>query len=120
MLKKEIYKILKSNLFFFLLLTTIVFSLYGKSINFDFTYHDDNSLILEKADFLSHITNIPKLFVTSCYYSGDFQYYRPILNLSFLVETSIFGFNTKIYHITNIILFILVLYLMYILLLSFM
>ena len=116
MLKKEIYKILKSNLFFFLLLTTIVFSLYGKSINFDFTYHDDNSLILEKADFLSHITNIPKLFVTSCYYSGDFQYYRPILNLSFLVETSIFGFNTKIYHITNIILFILVLYLMYILL----
>ena len=88
-------KFLKSNLFFFLLLIVIVFSLYGKSINFDFTYHDDDGLILEKADFLSHITNIPKLFITSCYYSSKFQYYRPILNLSFLIETTIFGLNTK-------------------------
>lgn len=110
-------KILKSNLFLFLLLTLVVFSLYGKSIFFDFTYHDDNSLILEKADFLSHISNIPKLFITSCYYSNDFQYYRPILNLSFLIETCTFGFNTKIYHLTNIILFILPLYLMYVFLL---
>lgn len=107
-------KFLKSNLFFFLLLTAVIFSLYGKSINFDFSYHDDINLILEKADFLSNITNIPKIFITSCYYSNDFQYYRPILNLSFLIETSIFGLNTKIYHITNIILFILALYLLYV------
>ncbi|MBR3627755.1 MAG: glycosyltransferase family 39 protein [Elusimicrobia bacterium] len=107
-------KFFKSNLFFFLLLATAVFSLYGKSINFDLTYHDDDSLILEKADFLSDFKNIPKLFLTSCYYSEDFQYYRPVLNLSFLLETSIFGLNTKVYHITNIILFILALYLMYI------
>ena len=111
-------KILKSNLFFFLLLTIVVFSLYGKSISFDFTYHDDDSLILEKADFLSHITNIPKLFLTSCYYSNTSQYYRPILNFSFLLETTAFGLNTKIYHLTNIILFILALYLMYVFLLK--
>lgn len=109
-----VLKFLKSNLFFFLLLTTTVFSLYGKSINFDFTYHDDDGVILQKVDFLSHITNIPQLFLTSCYYSDDFKYYRPILNLSFLLETSIFGLNAKIYHSTNIILFILVLYLMYV------
>lgn len=106
-------KFFKSNLFFFLLLTTIVFALYGKSINFDFTYHDDNSLILEKINFLSDIKNVPNLFTTSCFYSNNFQYYRPILNLSFLIETSIFGCNSKIYHLTNIILFILTLYLMY-------
>lgn len=111
-------KILKSNLFFFLLLTIVVLSLYGKSISFDFTYHDDNSLILEKADFLSHITNVPKLFLTSCYYSDTSQYYRPILNLSFLLETTAFGLNTKIYHLTNIMLFILALYLMYVFLLK--
>ena len=109
-----VLKFLKSNLFFFLLLTTTVFSLYGKSINFDFTYHDDDGVILQKVDFLSHITNIPQLFLTSCYYSDDFKYYRPTLNLSFLLETSIFGLNAKIYHSTNIILFILVLYLMYV------
>ena len=114
MKNSRIYLFLKSNLFFFLLLTIVVFSLYGKSINFDFTYHDDNSLISEKTEFLSNFKNIPKLFITSCYYSGDFQYYRPILNLSFLIETTIFGLNTKIYHLTNIILFIFTLFFMYI------
>ena len=104
----------KSNLFFFLLLTAIIFLLYGKSISFDFTYRDDNILILEKAAFLTDIKNIPKLFTTSCFYSNDFQYYRPILNLFFLTETICFGINSKIYHFTNIILFILALYLMYV------
>ncbi|MBO7610674.1 MAG: tetratricopeptide repeat protein [Elusimicrobia bacterium] len=118
MLNKKLYATIKSEIFFFLLLTAVVFCLYGKSINFDFTYHDDNSLILEKTEFLSNLKNIPQLFVTSCYYSGDFQYYRPILNLSFLLETTTFGLNTKIYHLTNIILFILALYSMYIFLLK--
>lgn len=107
-------KFLKSNLFFFLLLTIVTLSLYGKSINFDFSYRDDNILILEKSDFLSDIKNIPKLFTTSCFYSSDFQYYRPLLNLSFFAETYIFGLNAKIYHLTNIILFIFSLYLMYV------
>jgi len=107
-------KFLKSNLFFFLLLTSVVFSLYGKSINFDFTYRDDNVLILEPVNFLSDIKNIPKLFVTSAFYNHDFKYYRPILNLLFMFETSIFGVHTKIYHLTNIILFILTLWLMYV------
>lgn len=107
-------KFLKSNLFFFLLLTVIVFSLYGKSINFDFTYHDDDLLIKDRVSFLSEITNVPKLFVISCYFDRDNVYYRPLLNLSFLIETCLFGFDKKIYHITNIILFILALYLMYV------
>ena len=107
-------KFLKTNLFFFLLLTAVVFSLYGKSINFDFTYRDDSVLILEKANFLSDIRNVPKLFTTSCFYSNDFQYYRPILNFVLLTETVFFGTNSKVYHFTNIILFILALYLMYV------
>ena len=118
MINKKLYKIIKTDIFFLLFMTGIVFSLYGKSINFDFVCHDDDSLILEKADFLSHITNIPKLFLTSCYYSNTSQYYRPILNFSFLLETTAFGLNTKIYHLTNIILFILALYLMYVFLLK--
>ena len=111
-------KFFKSNLFFFLLLTIVVFSSYGKSIFFDFTYRDDNVLILEKSDFLSDIKNIPQLFTTSCFYSNDFQYYRPVLNLFLLIETTIFGVNNKIYHLTNIILFIFALYLMYVFLLK--
>ena len=50
-------KFFKSNIFFFLLLTIVVFSLYGKSINFDFTYHDDDSLIKNQVQFLSDIND---------------------------------------------------------------
>lgn len=104
----------KSNLFFLILLTGILFCLYGKSISFDFTDGDDTNLVLHQADFLSDIKNLPTIFTVSCYYSKDFPYYRPLLNLSFMLETVIFGINTKVYHFTNIILFILALYLMYV------
>ncbi len=110
----KIYLFLKSNLFFFLLLTAVVFCLYGKSINFDFTYFDDDLLVLDNIEFLSDIDNVPDLFKTSVYFSKDVQYYRPVLKLSFLLETSLFGFNKQIYHLTNIILFLLSLYLMYV------
>ena len=73
MLKKEIYRILKSNLFFYLVLFSIVFILYGKSLNYGYTNHDDISLIQDKNLLLSDIQNIPKLFTTSCFYSKQFQ-----------------------------------------------
>jgi len=111
-------KFLKSNLFFFLLLTTIVFSLYGKSINFDFTNHDDASLIVNNINYLSQWKNIPSLFTTSVYISKNYFYYRPVLTLSFSIESILFYKNTKIYHFTNIILFVLSLYLMYVFLLK--
>ena len=115
---KEKFKIIKSNLFFLLILTIVVFCLYGKSINFDFTYGDDTNLILEESDFLSDIKNLPTIFTIPCYYLKDFPYYRPLLNLSFMLETVVFGVNIKVYHLTNIILFILALYLMYIFLIK--
>lgn len=107
-------KFFKSNLFFFLVLFSIVFLLYGKSLNYGYTNHDDISLIQDKILLLSDIKNVPKLFTTSCFYSDNFQYYRPILTLTFAIETLIFGENVVIYHLTNIILFVLALWLMYV------
>ncbi len=107
-------KFLKSNLFFFLLLTAVVFSLYGKSINFKFTNHDDVSLITNNINYLSQWKNIPSLFTTSAYVSKSYFYYRPLLTLTFSIEAIFFYDNTKIYFFTNIILFVLALYLMYV------
>ena len=114
MLNKEIYKILKSNLFFFFVLFSIIFILYGKSVNYNYINYDDVSLIQDKILLLSDIKNIPKLFTTSCFYSKQFQYYRPVLTLSFAIETVIFGENIFVYHLTNIVLFLLSLWLMYV------
>ncbi len=106
--------LLKSNLFFLILLTLVVFVVYGKSINYEFTKLDDDELTSKQSLYISDIKNFPKFFLTDCYHNKKVtQYYRPILSLSFAIETIIFGINTKVYHLTNIILFILTLYLMY-------
>ena len=107
-------KILKSNLFFFLLLTSIVFSLYYKSIFFDFSYHDDNIIIINNLSFLSDIKNIPKLFQTSAFLFKENTYYRPILNLSFMLDSIICKGKPYYYHFINIILFLFAIFLMYI------
>ena len=107
-------KFFKSNLFFFAVLTLLVFTVYAKSINYEFTGLDDEGLTYKKSLYISDIKNFPKFFVTDCYHNKKItQYYRPVLALSFAIETILFGVNTKVYHITNIILFILALYLMY-------
>lgn len=108
----------KTKLFFLTVLFVVVFVLYGKSINFDFVNLDEDTLIEKNIAYLSNIKNVPKLFLTSCYFTKTSFYYRPILSASFCLETSLFGFNKKVYHFTNIILFILSLYLMYVFLLK--
>ncbi len=109
-----------SNVFFFILLTAVVFLIYGKSINYEFLNFDDTKLISGNINFISDIRNLPKIFITGCYYTKNStdNYYRPILSLSFVVESLLFGENSKISHITNIILFILSIYLMYVFLLD--
>ncbi|MDD3065634.1 MAG: glycosyltransferase family 39 protein [Endomicrobiaceae bacterium] len=107
-------KFLYSNLFFLFFLALSVFAVYGKSISFEFISLDDDILILNNIDYISNIKNIPNFFTNSCYYSDNYYYYRPILTLSFSVESMFFGPNPKIYHLTNMILFILSIYLMYV------
>lgn len=113
-------RIFKSNLFFLIILASLVFVVYGKSINYEFTKLDDDALTSKKSLYISNIKNFPKFFLTDCYHNKkNTQYYRPILALSFAVETIIFGVNTKIYHTVNIILFIFALYLIYLFLCKF-
>lgn len=109
-------QLLKTKIFFFILLASAVFLIYAKTISFGFTELDDDTLVSSNIHYISNIANIPKHFTTDCYYIHDFQYYRPVLSLSFSIEAILFGNNTKIYHISNIILFISAIFLMYCLL----
>ena len=104
----------KTKLFFLIILSAIVFLLYAKSTNFDFVNLDEDTLISNNITHLSSLKNIPNFFLTSCYFKKTSYYYRPVLTVSFSIETALFGFNKKVYHFTNIILFILSLYLMYV------
>ena len=110
---KYIKIFLNTNIFFLILLTILIFSLYGKSIDFKLTNLDDNTLISDNINFISDFKNITKLFTKSAFYNNTTLYYRPILSLSFAIESFFVRDNLKFYHLTNIVLFILALYLFY-------
>ncbi|MCR4663003.1 MAG: glycosyltransferase family 39 protein, partial [Endomicrobiaceae bacterium] len=116
----KIKNFINTNIFFFILLVIVIFSVYGKSINYELLNLDDKRLISDNINFISDIRNLPKIFVTGCYYAKNStdNYYRPILSLSFVVESLFFGKSSKISHTTNIILFIISVYLMYLFLLK--
>lgn len=97
----------KSNLFFFIILTGVVFTVYGHSINSQLTNLDDDYLVQDNITYISKIKNIPNFFTESCYYSKEFPYYRPVLSISFATEAILFGYNLKVTHTATIIYFIL-------------
>jgi len=90
------------NIFAFLVLAVIVFSLYGKSLFFDYTYYDDDVLILDKQDYLS-FSNIKNILSDTVFGSGKDKFCRPVLNLTFLCEKYLYGIKPLGYHLTNIV-----------------
>ena len=121
-LRKFIYffkKLVIKDIFFFLLLGIVIFLLYGKSINYELLNLDDNTTISSNIEYISDIKNLPTLFVKDAWCSNDGQgYYRPVLIISYAIEAVLFGLNPKVNHLTNLILFILSVYLMYVFLIQ--
>lgn len=80
------------------------FLLYGQSLFFNFTYLDDQALILDNAPILSDIKNVGKIFADDVFFSQPKFYYRPLLNISLMFDFSVAGTLPVIFHLTNIIL----------------
>lgn len=93
------------NIKFLITLTLIVFALYGKSLFFDFTYLDDDVLIIDKQEYLS-FSNIKNILTDTVFAREHDKFCRPLLNISFLIEKYIYGINPWGYHLTNIIIHI--------------
>ena len=74
---------------------------FGKAIQGDYLMAwDDNQQVVENEDVKSlSIKSLGKYF-TSYYVSS----YQPIASLSFAIEYAIFGKNAKVHHITNLLL----------------
>lgn len=90
------------NLSVFLIFTIVVFSLYGKTLFFDWTYYDDDVLIVDKQEFLS-FSNIKNVLLTTVFGQEEDKFCRPVLNLTFLCEKYLYGITPSGYHLTNII-----------------
>ncbi|MBO7610586.1 MAG: glycosyltransferase family 39 protein [Elusimicrobia bacterium] len=85
----------------FILFTIVVFSLYGRTISFDFSYYDDDVLVLDRQDYLS-FSNIKNIVSNTVFGVGADKFCRPVLNLTFLCEKYLYGIKPFGYHLTNI------------------
>ncbi len=92
----------------YFLIFILGFLLYGQTLFFDFSYFDDQSLILENSQILSSFKNTGEIFVNDAFFSVDKYYYRPLLNLSFMFDMHLGGTLPFIYHFSNILIHILV------------
>ena len=97
----------------FIIFAVVIFSLYGKSLFFSWTYYDDDVLILDKQQYLS-FSNIDKIFFNTVFSQETDKFCRPILNLTFLIEKYIYGTKPFGYHFTNVLLHLFVVWLVFV------
>ena len=86
---------------------SVSFLLYAKTIGFDLSYFDDDDIIFKNSAFFEGSINIQKIFTTDAYLSEDnYPLYRPLQNLSFAIDTQLAGgIHTWMFHLTNVLLF---------------
>jgi Tfp pilus assembly protein PilF len=84
------------------------FVVYAKTLSFDFTHLDDNSLVLWNQAYLTNIDNIGDAFKHDVFKSPYDAFYRPLMKVSLIIDGSISGsVEPGMFHFTNLALHIL-------------
>ena len=95
-LKKDI----NYRLMFPVIIFIIAFALFSRTIPYDMVKCDDDFMILENQEFNKEISNVFASFDRTFF--ADDVYYRPILNISFIIDYQIAGLDVWIYRFTNV------------------
>jgi hypothetical protein len=86
------------------LVAAVAIGLYAGTCGYDFTYLDDNNLILDQGQFLSRTSSFLAVFGRSYFGGASHSYYRPVVNLSFVIDAHWNGLRPFGYHLTNVVL----------------
>jgi tetratricopeptide (TPR) repeat protein len=106
--KKSFADILKNNVWCHLgLLILLPLIIYVQSVKFDYTNFDDNGIILDKIAIVKDIKKIDTVFKTDAFWNSTGDFYRPMQNLSFMLDAQVSGEKLWMFHITNLLIHIL-------------
>ena len=83
------------------LVAIIAMAIYSPTLRYDFTYLDDNNLVLDQQEIISKPSGLYKVFGHSFFNDPSDAYYRPVVNLSFAVNALIDGVRPFGYHLVN-------------------
>ncbi len=98
---------MSSKSIFILLIVVLGLALYINSLNGEFIR--DDIYLVKNNEYIKTISNLPKVFTRSIAAGGrdEWNSYRPVQMITFMVDHSIWGLNVKGYHLTNTLLHIL-------------
>ncbi len=96
------------NLFLIFVLAGLI---YVWTLPFEINYFDDFFLLIDNKEKIDNLSQIGEIFSEDVFFSADNFYYRPLLNVSFLLDTLIGGGLIWVYRISNILLHALATYL---------
>ncbi|MCX6304748.1 MAG: tetratricopeptide repeat protein [Bacteroidetes bacterium] len=86
-----------------LLVIIVPFLLYISALRLGFVYFDDDILVLDNYEKLSHLANLGKAFRTDAFFASLSPYYRPLMNVSFMLDAAIGGKSPVMYHFANLV-----------------
>ncbi len=92
----------QKNLAFFGICFALVFLIYSQTLSGDFVF-DDRSIV-SHTPLLSNLNNLPEV-VSMGYWSAETGLYRPIVLLTYALNTSFFGPGPYSFHLTNLLLY---------------
>ncbi len=97
----------------YLLILVLCSIVYSQNLWFNFAYLDDNLIVFQEYHKINSISKIPDTFTEGYLFDN---YYRPMVMISFIIDTAIAGQSSMMYHLTNLLLHIIVSFLVYLLL----
>jgi protein O-mannosyl-transferase len=84
------------------LVALVALALHAPSVAYDFTYLDDDQLILGRAAFLSDAASFFRAFAEPYFGPGSSSYYRPLVTASYVFDAQWSGVRALGYHVTNV------------------
>ena len=102
-------------IFPYLIIIVAVCSFYIQNLKFEYSYLDDNFIIFQDHSKINSIDDISSAFKEGYLYN---TYYRPMVMISFIIDTFLGSQSPSINHLTNLFLHIMVCFLIYSLLIK--
>jgi hypothetical protein len=78
-----------------------------QSLKFDYTNFDDNGIIKDKFAIVGNIHKIDTVYKVDAFFNKSGDFYRPVQNLTFMLDAQVSRDNLWMFHLSNLIIHIL-------------
>ncbi len=92
---------------YYLLLIVIPLVVFSASLRNGFVYLDDDILVLDNQAKITHLKDLGNIFHSDAFLNNTSPYYRPMLNVSLMLDAQVAGTSPGFYHFMSLLLHIL-------------